>query len=129
VVPQSPGIFRGCTGVDASIILRAVLDYIRDLIYLDGILSRYRGTKTKHHRISGRKAYSCLLFGIHIYPLEEWMKNLKWDAEALLESYTRALPKALDALDPEKRHAQYRMLRLRMLAYPDGMLEVSGIFE
>jgi hypothetical protein len=56
------------------------------------------------------------------------MKNLNWDAQALLESYTRALPGALDALDLEKRHALYRMLRLRVLAYPNGMLEVSGMF-
>lgn len=47
----------------------ACLDYIRDLIYLDGIVCRYCDTKTKHHRIKGRKAYSCQRCGMHIYPL------------------------------------------------------------
>jgi transposase-like protein len=47
----------------------ACLDYMRDLIYPDGIVCRYCGKEAKHHRISGRKAYSCQYCGTHVYPL------------------------------------------------------------
>lgn len=47
----------------------ACLDAIRDLIYPDGISCRKCGEVTKHHRLSGRKAYSCDACGTHVYPL------------------------------------------------------------
>ncbi len=37
-------------------------------------------------------------------------------------------PEALDHLRPEERHQVYRMLRLRVRVYIDGILEVSGAF-
>jgi uncharacterized protein (TIGR00369 family) len=36
------------------------------------------------------------------------------------------MPEALEALKPEERHRVYNMLRLRVQAFPDGILEVSG---
>jgi transposase len=47
----------------------ACLDYIRDLIYPDGIECRGCERVTKHHRLNGRKAYSCDRCGTHVYPL------------------------------------------------------------
>ena len=47
----------------------ACLDYMRDLIYPDGIECRYCGKETKHHRISKRKVYSCQNCGTHVSPL------------------------------------------------------------
>jgi hypothetical protein len=36
------------------------------------------------------------------------------------------LPENLRTLDPKERHEVYRMLRLRVAAYPDGTLLASG---
>ena len=47
----------------------ACLDFMRDAIYPDGIECRFCGEVTKHHRIKGRKAYSCQRCGTHVYPL------------------------------------------------------------
>jgi transposase len=47
----------------------ACLDYIRDMIYPDGIVCRTCERVTKHHRLNGRKAYSCDRCGTHVYPL------------------------------------------------------------
>ncbi len=38
------------------------------------------------------------------------------------------VPEALDTLSAEERHQVYKMLRLRVFAYPDGSLEGSGVF-
>jgi len=45
------------------------LDFMRDAIYPDGIECRSCEKTTKHHRIKGRKAYSCQVCGTHVYPL------------------------------------------------------------
>lgn len=45
------------------------LEYIKDLIYPDGVLCRRCAKITKHHRLSGRKAYSCQNCGTHVFPL------------------------------------------------------------
>jgi hypothetical protein len=37
-------------------------------------------------------------------------------------------PEVLEALTPEERRQVYRMLNLRVAAYPDGSLEVNGTF-
>jgi hypothetical protein len=58
----------------------------------------------------------------------ERLKKLEQDKHTLLEHYAGMVPGALDDLAPEERHHVYKMLRLRILAYPDGTLEVSGIF-
>jgi transposase len=47
----------------------ACLDVIRDMIYPDGIVCRTCERVTKHHRLNGRKAYSCDRCGTHVYPL------------------------------------------------------------
>ena len=57
----------------------------------------------------------------------ERIEMLERDAETLLGSYATMVPKALDALSPEQRHHVYKMLRLRVLAHPDGSLEPSGV--
>ena len=45
------------------------LDYIRDLMYPNGIRCRKCRMLRPHHRIRGRKAYSCANCGTHTYPL------------------------------------------------------------
>jgi site-specific DNA recombinase len=57
----------------------------------------------------------------------ETLEKLERDKEALLESYARMTPAALDALSPEERHQVYKMLRLTVEISPDGSLDVSGV--
>ncbi len=47
----------------------ACLDFMRDMIYPDGIECRTCQRVTKHHRLNGRKAYTCDRCGTHVYPL------------------------------------------------------------
>ena len=56
----------------------------------------------------------------------ERLQALERDRDALLDSYVGLMPEALETLEPEERHRVYNMLRLRVLAFPDGTLEVSG---
>jgi site-specific DNA recombinase len=56
------------------------------------------------------------------------LEELERDKDAVLETYARMAPEALDALTPDERHQFYKMLRLRVTAYPDSSLEVSGAF-
>jgi chromosome segregation ATPase len=60
---------------------------------------------------------------------QERFKALERDKEAILESYARMAPEALDALTPEERHQLYRMLRLRVVVEPDGATQISGSFD
>ncbi|MDQ3999527.1 MAG: recombinase family protein [Actinomycetota bacterium] len=55
------------------------------------------------------------------------ISNLEKDKEALIESYANLVPEALDSLTPDERQQVYRMLRLRVMAHPDGTLEASGV--
>jgi hypothetical protein len=55
------------------------------------------------------------------------LEELEHDQEALMERYAGVVPEALENLAPEERHRVYKMLRLRVLAYPDARLEVSGV--
>ncbi len=58
----------------------------------------------------------------------ETLEALERDRNALLDNYTVAVPKALDALSPEERHQVYRMLRLEATTNPaDGSIEVVGV--
>jgi site-specific DNA recombinase len=57
----------------------------------------------------------------------ERLQSLERDRAALLEGYADLMPEALDNLDSEERHRIYNMLRLRVLAFTDGKLAVSGI--
>jgi hypothetical protein len=57
------------------------------------------------------------------------LEELERDKDAVLETYAQMAPEALDALTPDERHQFYKMLRLRVIAYPDRSLEVSGVFR
>jgi DNA repair exonuclease SbcCD ATPase subunit len=59
----------------------------------------------------------------------ERLEELERDKDALLESYARMTPEALDSLTPEERHRVYGMLGLRATITMDGTLEVSGTFN
>jgi len=47
----------------------AFLDYTPRLLYTDGVMCLKCGQIRKHHRLNGRKAYSCDHCGTHVYPL------------------------------------------------------------
>jgi site-specific DNA recombinase len=55
------------------------------------------------------------------------LEELEHDRDALLERYAGMVPEALDSLGPEERHRIYKMLRLKVLVYPEAHLEVSGV--
>jgi site-specific DNA recombinase len=55
------------------------------------------------------------------------LEELERDGEALMDRYVGAVPEALENLLPEERHRVYKMLRLKVLAYPDFRLEVNGV--
>jgi hypothetical protein len=59
----------------------------------------------------------------------EVLEALERDRDALLESYGRMSPSALDTLNPEERHYVYKMLRLTVEISPDGSLDVSGVLR
>jgi site-specific DNA recombinase len=61
---------------------------------------------------------------------ERWerIEDLERDADALLEHYASMVPEALDELTPEERHRVYKMLRLGVIMYADGLVEISGAF-
>ncbi|HZY66104.1 MAG TPA: recombinase zinc beta ribbon domain-containing protein [Rubrobacteraceae bacterium] len=59
----------------------------------------------------------------------ERLEQLERDRQALMEAYTGIMPEALHSLTPEERHQLYRMLRMRVVAYPDKTLEVNGSFD
>jgi hypothetical protein len=55
------------------------------------------------------------------------LEELERDKDALLESYARMTPEALDDISSEERHRVYNMLRLRVEVSPDSSLDVSGV--
>ncbi len=57
---------------------------------------------------------------------QQRIELLEEDAEEVMRSYAGILPENLRTLDPKERHEIYRMLRLRVVAYPDGTLLASG---
>ena len=57
---------------------------------------------------------------------QEVIEQLKRDKDALMESYARMTPEALDNLTSEERHQVYKMLRLKVVVYADGCLDISG---
>jgi hypothetical protein len=54
---------------------------------------------------------------------------LEQDANALLEHYASMILEALDGLTPEERHRVYKMMRLKVTMYADGLAEVAGAFD
>lgn len=53
---------------------------------------------------------------------------MEQDKNKVLETYAQMAPEVLDALKPEERHRFYKMLRLRVVAFPGGSLEINGAF-
>ena len=60
---------------------------------------------------------------------KEHLHELERDRDVLLESYARMVPEELDSLNAAERHQVYKILRLKVLTNPEGLLEVSGAFE
>ncbi len=60
---------------------------------------------------------------------QETIEELERDRDALLDSLVTVAPEALDSLAPEERHRMYKMLRLIVVAQPDGTLEVNGVLS
>ena len=58
---------------------------------------------------------------------QERIERLEEDAQEVMRSYAGTLHDNLRTLDPKERHEIYRMLRLRIAAYPDGILLASGV--
>jgi chromosome segregation ATPase len=58
----------------------------------------------------------------------ERIEHLEQDANAPLEHYAGMVPEALDELTSEERHRVYRMMRLNVVMYADGLVEVTGAF-
>ena len=56
----------------------------------------------------------------------EVLEELERNKDALLESYARMVPEELDRLSPEERHHVYKILRIKVIVYPNGDVEVSG---
>jgi hypothetical protein len=58
----------------------------------------------------------------------EQLERLEHDADALLEHYAEMVPEALDDLTTKERRDVYKMMRLKVLIFPDGSVEVTGVF-
>jgi hypothetical protein len=59
---------------------------------------------------------------------EEHIGGLEGARDALLDSLVGVAPNALDSLIPVERHHLYKLLKLRVIIGPDGVLEASGAF-
>jgi site-specific DNA recombinase len=57
----------------------------------------------------------------------ERVEELERNRDTLLNSYVGLIPQKLQELEPEERQRIYRMLRLRLVMYPDGGIEATGI--
>jgi chromosome segregation ATPase len=57
---------------------------------------------------------------------QERLEELQRDKDALLDHYAALAPDALDSLAPEEQHRLYRMLRLKIVARPDEIIELTG---
>src|SRR5215213_8924635 len=55
----------------------------------------------------------------------ERVEQLERDRDALREDYFGIAPDALDSLTPEERHHFYKLVRLRVIIYPNCDLEIS----
>jgi hypothetical protein len=57
----------------------------------------------------------------------ELLRNLQREKVTIMERYAGMVPEALETLSPQERHRVYRMLRLKVVAQPDDMMEVQGV--
>ena len=55
----------------------------------------------------------------------ERVEHLERDKDALREDFFGIAPDALDSLTPEERHDFYKLVRLRVVIYPNCDLEIS----
>jgi hypothetical protein len=56
----------------------------------------------------------------------ETIEQLESNKDLLLDHYAAMAPEALGCLTPEERHQVYKMLRLKVIAYLSGDMEVAG---
>ena len=45
-----------------------------------------------------------------------------------MEHYAEMVPEALDDLTPKERRDVYKMMRLKVIVFSDGSVEVTGVF-
>ncbi len=90
-------------GQSGASLERPGMDRVRDLVAAGGV--------------------SVVLAQEHQRRLEE----LEQDKDTVLDTYAQMAPEASDALTAEERHRFYKMLRLRVTAYANGPLEISGL--
>ena len=57
----------------------------------------------------------------------ERVEQLERDKEVLREDYLGIAPEALDSLTREERHDFYKLVRLRVVIYPNCDLEISWV--
>jgi hypothetical protein len=56
------------------------------------------------------------------------LEEMEEDADALLARFSGLVPKALDSLDHEQKRHVYELLKARVECFPDGSVEVGGVF-
>lgn len=55
--------------------------------------------------------------------------EMEHDRDTLLESMMDQAPEVLDSFTPEDRQQAYKMLRVKVQVFPDGSLEITGLFK
>ena len=91
------------------------------LITLDELLSKLAALEET--RSAARRELDALK------ECRERIERLEQDANALLEHYASMVPEALDGLTSEERHRVYKMMRLNVTMYADGLAEITGAFD
>ena len=99
---------------------RRLQQHAEGLIGLDELREKL-GEIEESRKVAERELSSLRNLGAEIATLEQ-------DKEALLKSYATIAAESLDVLTPEERHRVYKMIRLGVVAHPDGTLEASGVF-
>ncbi len=94
--------------------------YSEDAISLDDL-------KTRLAELEGRKLAKRELATLK--DKRERIEELERDVEAVLEESVRMTPEVLDNLTPEERHQFYKLLRLKVVAYADGIPEIQLPFS
>ena len=61
-----------------------------------------------------------------LYGRRQRLEDFQRDKEAVLDTYAKMAPGALNDLSAEERHRLYNMLRLKVVVNPDGSVEVHG---
>jgi site-specific DNA recombinase len=61
-----------------------------------------------------------------LHDRQQRLEDLQRDKEAVLDSYAKMAPEALNDLSAEERHRLYNMLRLKVVVNPDRSVEIHG---